>query len=82
MKECQFQSEFHFDFKEEILEKKEKESKDKTIEIIKEDLPHFEDKYPIRPNIIKILILLEFILIIDTLFEGNDKFASILGIRK
>ncbi len=42
----------------------------------------FEDRYPIKLDIIKSLFLLEFILIVDQLIEGNVKFGSIVGIKK
>ena len=77
-------TEFHFDFTEEIL--KEKSNKGKNINKNKEEnysVPTiFEDKYPIRTNIIKTLLILEVILVIDQLLEGNDKFSSIIGIKK
>jgi hypothetical protein len=46
-------------------------------------LSFFEGKDPaIKLNRLKMVFLIQFLLIIDTLIEGNDKFPSLFGIRK
>ena len=37
---------------------------------------------PIRIDRVKIVLFLQFIIIFDQILEGNEKFPSIIGIRK
>jgi len=81
LKEESLKTMFHFELKKQddmLINERGQNIENDTV-------PHdalFEDRYPIKIDIIKSLFLLEFILVIDQLIEGNVKFGSIVGIRK
>lgn len=81
MKEDSLKTMFHFELKKQDDMLIDERGRNDPKETVPPDAL-FEDKYPIKKDIIKNLFLLEFILIIDQLVEGNVKFGSIIGIKK
>jgi hypothetical protein len=42
----------------------------------------YSENSPVRIDRVKIVLLLQLIMIIDQILEGNEKFPSIIGISK
>jgi hypothetical protein len=45
-------------------------------------IDYYSQNSPIRLDRVKIVLLLQLVMIFDQIIEGNDKFPSIIGIKK